>query len=243
MLSAFRQWLLAAEAWRVSEEASRPGPAEEPVDLHTLVREWIALKQEFRLASRSEKATRQELTEAVGAFREGLGRVGDELRGALEAMVRESARAREELRARLEAQEREWAELLFDARETVARALDACRQVSQRLGWRAWFLPKAMFAALLEGHDLALRRIDAALESRGIHPIECEGRPADPERMHVVDVVRRDDLSPGQVVEVLRRGYVRDGRVLRYAEVRAAARREADSGAPASDQGTEQPEE
>ncbi len=193
------------------------------MNLHALVSEWIGLKQEFRLASRGNKATREQLDQAVDAFHQGLDQVGSELQEAVESLIRERDRLRDDLQGRIESQEKEWAELLFDVREVFARGVEASRQASRRLGWRGWFLPAAVFGGLIEGHELALRRIDAALESRGIRPIECEGLPVDPERMRVVDVVRREDMPPGRVVEVLRRGYARGSRVLRYAEVRAVA--------------------
>jgi hypothetical protein len=41
--------------------------------------------------------------------------------------------------------------------------------------------------------------------------------------MRVIDVVRRDDVPPGVVVEVIRRGYTWGSRVIRYAEVQAVA--------------------
>ncbi|MBI4578764.1 MAG: nucleotide exchange factor GrpE [Planctomycetes bacterium] len=223
ILSAFRQWLLDAEEWRsmllASDQAPEPGEA--AVDLHTLVGEWVALKQEFRLASRGNKTSREQLDQAVEAFHTGLDHMGEEARKLLESLVRERDRLRDELQARLESQEAEWVERLLDTRELIARGVQASQQAHRRLGWRRWLLPRAILGGLLEGHDLALRRIDATLESHGIRPIECDGQPVDPERMRVVDVVRRDDRPPGQVAEVLRRGYMRENRVIRYAEVLA----------------------
>ena len=69
-----------------------------------------------------------------------------------------------------------------------------------------------------------MRRFDAAMEGHGIRPIECEGQRVDPQRMRVVDVVQRDDLPEGSVVEVVRRGYVSGSRVIRFAEVRAVGK-------------------
>ena len=85
------------------------------------------------------------------------------------------------------------------------------------------FLPRDLFGGLLEGYGASLRRVDAALEANGVRPIECAGRPVDPARMHVVGVVHREGGANGEVVEVVRRGYVRGDRVIRHAEVRAVA--------------------
>ena len=56
-----------------------------------------------------------------------------------------------------------------------------------------------------------------------IQRIETVGKPADPERMTVVEVVDAPDLEPGTVVDELRRGYAWRGRVFREAEVRAVS--------------------
>lgn len=216
----FRQWLLESERWRdVASEAAPDTGAQ--VDLHTLLGEWIALKTELNLAARGSKASRERLDQVVDEFRQGVDRVGQEAKQLLDPLVRERDRLRDGVAAKLDATEQQWIAALLDVREALARGSAASRQVHRRLGWRGWFLPRDLFGGLLEGYDSSLRRIDAALESCGIQPIECDGRPVDPERMRVVDVVRRDDLPAGQVIEVVRRGYVRGDRVIRHAEVRA----------------------
>ncbi len=223
VLSAFRQWLLESERGRdvsfESPEVALDTVAQ--VDLHTLLGEWMALKTELNLAARGSKASREQLDQAVDEFRQGVDRVGQEAKQLLDPLVRERDRLRDGVQAKLDATEQKWIAALLDVREALARGVAASRQAHRRLGWRGWFLPRGLFGGLLEGCDSSLRRIDAALESCGIQPIECDGRPVDPELMRVVDVVRRDDLPAGQVVEVIRRGYVRSNRVIRHAEVRA----------------------
>ncbi len=125
--------------------------------------------------------------------------------------------------AELDATEQQWIAVLLDVREALARGVQASRQAHQRLGWRGRFLPRDLFGGVLEGYGGSLRRVDAALEANGVQPIECDGRPVDPARMHVVDVVHRNGVAGGEVVEVVRRGYVRGDRVIRHAEVRAVA--------------------
>jgi len=225
VLSAFRQWLLEAAQWRralvLPEEQT---DAEATVDLHTLLAEWIALKQEVRLEARVGKTTRQELDRAIGEFQQGVDKVQQQAQGWLDPLVRDRDRLRDDLADQRESQQRSWVELLLDVRDALARGAAAAAQADRRLGWRRWFLPRRLFAGLHEGYALALRRIDAALEAREIRRIECLGHRVDPERMRVVDLVQRDDVPQGQVIEVVREGYVCGARVIRYAEVRAAAR-------------------
>ena len=114
-------------------------------------------------------------------------------------------------------------ETFFDLREALARGARTSRRAGDRLGWRRRLLPRDLLEGLFEGYDLALRRIDAVLDSHAVQPIECEGRRVDPERMRVVALVACDGVPPGHVADVVRRGYVRGRRVIRCAEVRAVA--------------------
>ena len=233
VLSAFRQWLLASERWRdLDEPAEAAADPAASVDLHTVLGEWIALKTELNLTARGSKAGREQLDQATEAFREGVGRVGEEAQQLLGPLVRERDRLRDELQAKLDAAEQQWVGVMLDLREGLARGAATSRQARRRLGWRGWFVPRDLLGGLSEGYAASLRRIDAALEGCGLQPIECEGRPVDPERMRVVDVVRRDDLPAGRVIEEVRRGYVRGDRVIRHAEVRAVAPRAAADSEP-----------
>jgi molecular chaperone GrpE len=229
-LSALRQWLLEAERWRDLVEAPKAqGPQASPVDLHTLLEEWIALRQEVRLESRSGKANRQELERAVDEFHQGIDQVQSGVRKVLDPLVRERDRLRDDVAARLDAEQRSWAELLLDIREALARGEEASQQARGRLGFlRRWLLPRGLFAGLLDGYAMALRRIDAMLASRDIRRIECLGQRVDPERMRVVDLVQREDLPEGHVSEVVREGYTCGSRVIRFAEVRAVTRQSRD---------------
>ncbi len=228
VLTAFRQWLLESEQWRDGlDDACDAVPAEPEVDLHTVVREWTALRQEVRLDARGGKAMREELERAVSGFTTGVEQVHQGVEKMLEPLVRERDRFRDELTARLDAQQTAWIDLLLDVREGIERGAVAAQGVRQSLGWRRWFVRQAKLDGVVDGYQLALRRIDAALDSRGVRPIECQGRPVDPERMRVIEVVQRDDVPEGHVADVIRRGYALNGRVLRFAEVRAVGRRDA----------------
>jgi len=224
VLSAFRQWLIEAEAWRRAVATSQESPPSAGhVDMHSMVREWIGLKQELKLEARGSKAARVRLDEAVHAFHGGVDRVADESKGVLESVVRDRDRLRDEAHQRQESEARSWAEVFIDIRDVLARAADASRRATRRLGWRRWLLKGTSIESAQEGYELALKQIDAALASRGIQDIACQGGPVDPHRMRVVELVQREDVPPGHVVDVVRRGYIWKSRVLRYAEVRATA--------------------
>jgi molecular chaperone GrpE len=76
--------------------------------------------------------------------------------------------------------------------------------------------------ALLTGYRMSRQRIERALEQQGLQPIVCVGEPFDPETMEVAEVVRDETRSSAEVIDELRRGYLWNGRLFRYAQVRVA---------------------
>ena len=80
-----------------------------------------------------------------------------------------------------------------------------------------------MLAALVEGNLLARERLDDLLRRLDVREIPCLGKPFDPTLMQAAEVVHTTKASPGTVLEVFRPGYISNGRVLRFAEVRVVA--------------------
>jgi molecular chaperone GrpE len=68
-------------------------------------------------------------------------------------------------------------------------------------------------------------RLARSMRREQLEPIPTVGRPVDPALMLVTSVVADADAAPGTVVHELRRGYTFRGRLLRCAEVQAAAAR------------------
>jgi molecular chaperone GrpE (heat shock protein) len=73
---------------------------------------------------------------------------------------------------------------------------------------------------MADGYTMSLRRVERALEAAGILAIPTVGRAFDPELMEVVEVT--DGGPSGTVVEEVRRGYTRNGAVVRFALVKVA---------------------
>ncbi|MEJ7637410.1 MAG: nucleotide exchange factor GrpE [Singulisphaera sp.] len=95
---------------------------------------------------------------------------------------------------------------------------EAVREVVRQHGPEAG---RPLFDALLEGYNLIQARLRRAMDAEQIHRIEAVGRPVDPGRMTVIEIVDDPKRPPNEVVDEVRRGYTWRGRVLRYAEVRA----------------------
>jgi len=76
--------------------------------------------------------------------------------------------------------------------------------------------------SLITGYRMSLARIDRVLEQNDMEPIAAVGETFDPELMEVVEVIGESGQSAGQVVEEVRRGYIRGEVVFRFAQVKVA---------------------
>jgi molecular chaperone GrpE len=83
-------------------------------------------------------------------------------------------------------------------------------------------LARSSFDGLIAGYRMSLARVDRAIEQAGLEVIPATGGPFDPERMEVVEVAGDTGRPPGEVVEEVRRGYLRGDVVFRYAQVKVA---------------------
>ena len=82
---------------------------------------------------------------------------------------------------------------------------------------------RAALDAWLVGLTFVRQRLLDALAAEGVHPMDAEGQPFDPQRHIALEVVPADNgLPPGAVAAELRRGYMVGERVLRHAEVAVA---------------------
>lgn len=75
---------------------------------------------------------------------------------------------------------------------------------------------------LIAGYRMSLARIDRAIEQAGLEVIATTGKKFDPELMEAVEVVGDTGRAAGEVVEEVRRGYLRGEVVFRYAQVKVA---------------------
>ena len=75
-----------------------------------------------------------------------------------------------------------------------------------------------------DGMRLLRSRLATVLVDARLERIPCVGQRVDPEAMRVVGVIEDPQRDPETVVEEVRPGYRHEGRVIRYAEVRATRR-------------------
>ncbi|MBA3711466.1 MAG: nucleotide exchange factor GrpE [Pyrinomonadaceae bacterium] len=70
-----------------------------------------------------------------------------------------------------------------------------------------------------EGQQLVRERLMQALQSLGLRAVETIGRPFDPGFHRAVSVESREGVPSGTIVGEDLKGYMLDGKILRYAEV------------------------
>lgn len=232
MLADFRAWLLSAATTPLP-----PSEVAEPLDLHTLLGQFIALKQEVNLLTRAARAQQEQNSETLrqyGETMQALARAQEQAAGANDDIVRPLLKtlidladslglARREMRrvqeaiAALEEPLAEATPSLW-ARLFGSAAVERRRERRQRASEQA----RQFFESALTGYSMSLQRVERALQQQGLEPIPAVGEPFDPERMEVVAAVADSGRPAGEVVEEVRRGYLWRERVFRYAQVSVA---------------------
>lgn len=77
----------------------------------------------------------------------------------------------------------------------------------------------ASVESLLEGSRATLKLLGSTMERFGITAIDPEGEPFDPELHEAISMQPSDTAEPGTVVNVVQKGYLLNGRLLRPAMV------------------------
>ena len=216
-LAEFGQWL--AELTDAPPAANQePDQDAAPRDLRDLFAELTALRQEVRLQNREQSRAGRELANAAARY--------DAVNAVLEH--RDQDLAAFENRVSRAAENRCLLPVL-DLRDALVRGRDAAVRLRKagstgRKGRRkgARKLLRRMqpgIAGVIEGYELAIRRCDRMLAQFGVHGVRAVGARFDARTMHAVDTRRVKRREEGVVVEEYVSGYVRDGAVLRLAEV------------------------
>jgi molecular chaperone GrpE len=252
VLDRFRRWLEAARAQAGEVGSDRPpaatdhdgGPGPEFGLVH-LVEEFTALRHELKLQTKSGRGLIDQAESTVAALRQAIdhfrsvepreaqaawaaGKPIAEALGDLDEALTRGRREIERISRRLgEDSTLALADAVderFRQQSWLRRLLtaDFHRQVQNVVHGGGW-LRRDLLDALLEGYDLIHARLARVMASERIERIACEGRPVDPERMIVLEVVDDPHRPPGTVAKELRSGYTWRGRLLRYAEVQAVS--------------------
>lgn len=74
-------------------------------------------------------------------------------------------------------------------------------------------------AKMHEGLELTLKQLNSIFEKFALVTVEPKGEKFDPEQHQAITMVDSQDIEPNHVVEVVQKGYLLNGRVLRPAMV------------------------
>jgi molecular chaperone GrpE len=228
ILADFRDWL------RDAAPAEAP-PAAEPVDLHTLVAQFTALRQEVNLQTRAVRQQQEQNAETLRQL-EAAGRQpaapanDDQSRSLLNALIDVAdtqQRAIVELRRVSEDVAQGAATVHLERRTSTAlwAVLGIAREYFKTHSHLVFSAQQQLAAskrvsAAADGIEMGLQRIERAMKSHGLEPVAAIDRSFDPELMEAVEVVVTSEKQPGYVYDELRRGYLLNGRVFRFAQVR-----------------------
>lgn len=196
-----------------TEDATSPEPEQ---DEHATVGEAEASDENGADVEEEEASeeTLETLTEAVLTLEQNLAEARDQvLRARAEEENTRRRTAREAENARKFALEQFTRELL-PVIDNFERALDAAEDDS----------------AVREGLDLSMKLLLGVLEKAGIEVVDPIGEPFDPTYHEAMATVDNPDAEPGSVTEVVQKGYVLNGRLLRAAMVLVAKRNEDQTG-------------
>lgn len=180
------------------------------MDLSTLLRELVALKNEVKIEARQFKSALQDFNavlDSVNNEKTHLTELLDNSREQIETTKLDTLKV-------LITQ-------LLDVRDRIEAGLRTANSYQPR--WYQLFgrkREKAVIRGLREGQLLTLKRLDQLLASYQVTSITVEQQTLDPSCMNAVDIDRIPDLENGIVTAEIRKGFHMRDEVLRYAEVR-----------------------
>ncbi|HUG71711.1 MAG TPA: nucleotide exchange factor GrpE [Pirellulaceae bacterium] len=229
---------------RDDDPADDPAPELPAIGFIELIEAFTALRHETKLHTKSGRG----LEDAVQSSLQGLNsaiRQFETVQSREEEAAARAAKPLAEALANLDEALARGAEAITashrQAMQTVPLHLrDALDQRFQQLSkWRRWLsrpwhqqvqfacqeeISAAMGDTLhraMEGYGLIQARLRRVMQEQGVARIECVGKPLDPAKMTVVELIDDPTAKPETVLEEVRPGYTYHGRVIRFAEVRA----------------------
>ena len=81
---------------------------------------------------------------------------------------------------------------------------------------------RQLLLSLATGYTMSMQCVERTLRQHELEPIAAVGQSFDPEQMEVVEAVTDSGRPNGEVLDEVRRGYLWNGRVFRFAQVRVA---------------------
>lgn len=201
-LEDFSQWLSEMPDSKPASESATI----DSCDMFTLLSEFSALRQEIRFQNREQSRAMGSADKLVSGMREAAEMFKHKSREieSLEENIRLSCEKRASIP-------------YFDVRDALLRGKDAAEaMVANKSFFRP--LPKGL-EGVLEGYQMAIRRMDKALANFNIQAVETVGKPFDAKFMKAIGKKESPGTESGVVVEEVSGGFVRKDETLRTARV------------------------
>ncbi len=199
----FKVWLSKVEAL----PENGPLTDETSCDLYSLLAEFLSLKKQIEIQNREQSRQIRGLTgfnEFSDQGRDILDRLGEKI-DHMERMMDKAGES-----GRLEA-----VRCFLDVRDPLVRGADAAK----RSGSGFLGIGREKKTAMIEGYEMALRKLDQALGMTETVPIQTRGQAFDPALMTAVDTRQTAGGEPGLVINEVSCGFIRKGKVIRSAQV------------------------
>jgi molecular chaperone GrpE (heat shock protein) len=206
----FSDWL-----YELTEEAGADAlpetTGEDIPDLRSFYTELTVLRGAIELQVKAARQAAREAREAREAGAADLRQREDRLLTAVEAIRGELKRAKAEARDDL-------LEEIIEIRESIQNTLRALQ--TDPLPARFWNRKASRLREnIRDGQGRLLRKIDDTLRRLRVVPLAREGEDFDARAMRAVAVCPAGGRPAGQVARIVRQGYRREEKILRYAEV------------------------
>jgi molecular chaperone GrpE len=215
ILADFRAWL------RVLPSEPDPSPPADPVSLSTLAAQFTALRHDVNMQTKAARAAVEQSNAALQQLQKPTAPdEPDADRVDIKPVVKlvlDLHDAMNIARGQLEKAARS-TETPAPAPAGFLSRLFAGSSESSRTDAKL----RERLAGAADGYAMSLRRIERSFADLDLEPIAALGETFDPECMEAVDTAPAGDRQAGTVVEVLRNGYRRGGRLVRHAQVKVA---------------------
>ncbi len=201
-LEDFKYWLSDLPDTRADAKSLPP----DACDLYTLLSEFGALRKEIEDQNRKRDKTMEGIETLAGKY--------EKSNAIFEERYKDIATLEERIR---KTSEKNVSLHFLDIRDDLARGRAQSITVA---AFRGLFRsPPKGIDQISEGYESAIRKLDRCLGEAGIQPMETVERPFDAGSMKAVEERSVPDMANGIVLEEKSAGYIREGEVLKMAEV------------------------
>jgi len=205
-----KQALVDFEVWLTQvDELPENGPLtdETSCDLYSLLAEFLSLKKQIEIQNREQSKQIRSL--------KGFNEFSDQGRDILDRLGEKIDHLDMILDKASETGRMETLNCFLNVRDPLVRGAATAKQTGKGLFGTGW----EKRGGLIQGYEMALRKLDQALAMAQTFPIDTQGCEFDPRLMMAVDTRQATGGGIGMVINEVSSGFMRKGKVIRPAQV------------------------